>query len=55
MAKGHMCPHSLKINMKHIIFNSFRAHSKVVLRRIRIAEAGVRFSLGPPFRLVYLK
>ena len=24
-----------------------RAHSKVVLRRIRIAEAGVRFSLGP--------
>src|SRR3989338_7814665 len=25
-----------------------RAYSKVVLRGIRIAEAGVRFSLGPP-------
>ncbi len=24
------------------------AYSKVVLCRIRIAEAGVRFSLGPP-------
>ena len=28
--------------------NVFWAHSKVVLRGIRIAEAGVRFSLGPP-------
>ena len=27
-----------------------RAYSKVVLRGIRIAEAGVRFSLGPPNR-----
>ena len=32
---------------KFFAFFSLRAHSKVVLRGIRIAEAGVRFSLGP--------
>lgn len=30
-----------------IISQGVRAHSKVVLHRIRIAGAGVRFSLGP--------
>ena len=29
------------------VFVGGRAHSKVVLRCIRIAQAGVRFSLGP--------
>ena len=28
-----------------------RAYSKVVLRGIRIAEARVRFSLGPPIKI----
>ena len=31
-------------------FMPYRAHSSVVKRRIRIAEARVRFSLGPHFR-----
>lgn len=32
---------------RHIFCHDPWAYSKVVLRRIRIAEAGVRFSLGP--------
>ena len=32
-----------------LIFNFKRAHSKVVLRDIRIVEAAVRFCLGPHF------
>ena len=34
-------------------FFHYRACSKTVLRGIRIAEAGVRFSLGPPIMISY--
>ncbi len=37
----------LFLSKKHIIFNTSRAHSIVVIRRIRIAETRVRFSLSP--------
>ena len=44
------------LRISAIIFSlsfSRGAHSKVVLRGIRIAEAGVRFSLGPHFRIFH--
>ena len=43
--KGRVCP--MKILFGRVRIVSVRAYSKVVLRGIRIAEARVRFSLGP--------
>jgi hypothetical protein len=37
---------------KYVKIAFVRAYSKVVLRGIRIAEARVRFSLGPPLRFL---
>ena len=39
---------STKSDMRRSELSTTRAYSKVVLRGIRIAEAGVRFPLGPP-------
>ena len=47
-----MVVHTLRVRVDRVRLPAsrqdfVRAHSKMVLRGIRIAEAGVRFSLGP--------